>query len=129
MAQHGCSHLMDSLMPQLLVSRYHGIFTVSYILSWMINLRVSNVAPLFYSTKYSTDNCHFISASGVTMMALFPPTSNNDFPMARSNCLLQLPTHTSRTVAEINGTRLSLSSFHLLCNSDQTRNSSGGCFL
>jgi hypothetical protein len=50
--------------------------------------------------------CHFISASGVTIMALFPLT-NNDFPRRQPTACYEF-TIQVEPVAEINGTRLSL---------------------
>jgi hypothetical protein len=50
------------------------------ILSWMIMCRGTTLSSSSYRSKNSTNNSHFISASGVTIIALFPPNSNNDLP-------------------------------------------------
>ena len=48
-----------------------------------------------------------MSASGVTMMALFPPNSNNDLPnLPATDCATNLPIRVDH-VAETKGTRVS----------------------
>ena len=48
-----------------------------------------------------------MSASGVTIMALFPPNSNNDFPNRPATVCATIFPMRVEPVAEINGTLLS----------------------
>jgi hypothetical protein len=57
----------------------------------MINLRVEvqRCPAVPTAPKTAPGTVIFISASGVTMIALFPPNSNNDFPNVAAQLALQ----------------------------------------
>jgi hypothetical protein len=78
MAQHGCSHLMD-YHTYCCKPIYHGIFSIINTF-WMINLRVEvqRCPAVLQHQMHSTDTV-ILYRHRVTMMALFPPNSNNDF--------------------------------------------------